>query len=268
MQGQQPAPANLLQWQPAAQPPPQPPQGAAGGGGAPTGLAAFGLSDATLQAFAAAMQGMVVAGVVSALLSLLPTAPGGKVARLSLLHLHFVCGVAGDSDLPPLWEAVVLGRGKTEGLATLNQALTRGLPSCRRLFGGRAHFSTSLPFLALIKNVSVTNPSLYPACAGGGFIPWLTWQGTVEAFTCGVADASLLAKQLDGRLALADSLCTAARVRLAAIPSAEEALRDLGTFAFIASHLFSTGRQHSSAVAELLRLIERLEELHTKFLAY
>ena len=63
---------------------------------------------------------------------------------------------------------------------------------------------------------------------------------------------------------MSDSLRTAARVRLAAIPSAEEAFRDLGTFAFVASHLFSAGGQHSSAIAELLRLIERLEELHTE----
>ena len=154
--------------------------------------------------------------------------------------------------------------GKTEGLATLNQALMRGLPSCWRVFGGRAHFSASLPLLALIKNVLLMNPSQDPACAWGGFTPWLTWQGTVKAPTRGVADASLLARQLDGRLESADSLRTAARVRLAAIPSAEEALRDLGTFAFVASHLFSAGGRHSSAVAELLRLIERLEELHTK----
>ena len=108
------------------------------------------------------------------------------------------------------------------------------------------------------------NPYLDPECAGGGFTPWLTRQGTVEASTRGGADASLLAQQLDGRLASADSLRTAARVCLAAIPSAEEALRNLGTFAFVASHLFSTGGRHSSAVAELLRLIERLEELHTE----
>ena len=149
------------------------------------------------------------------------------MARLSVLHLRFACGVAGDNDLPPLWEAVALGRGKTEGLANLNQALMRGLPSCRRVFGGRAHFSASLPLLALVKNVLLMNPSLDPACAGGGFTLWLTRQGTVEASTRGGADASLLAQQLDGRLASADSLQTAARVRLAAIPSAEEALHDL-----------------------------------------
>ena len=55
----------------------------------------------------------------------------------------------------------------------------------------------------------------------------------------------------------------AARVRLAVIPSADKALHDLGTFAFVALHLFSAGRRHLSAVVELLRLIEKLEDLHT-----
>ena len=73
------------------------------------GLAALDLSDANLQAFTAALQGVVTAGVVSDLPSPLPAAPGGKVACLSLLHLPFACGMAGDSDLPPIWEAVALG---------------------------------------------------------------------------------------------------------------------------------------------------------------
>ena len=51
---------------------------------------------------------------------------------------------------------------------------------------------------------------------------------------------------------------------LAAIPYLYEVLRKLGTFAFVVSHLFSAGRQDSSAVAELIRLITRLEELHTE----
>ena len=54
-----------------------------------------------------------------------------------------------------------------EGLATLNQALTRGLTSCLRIFRGRAHFSASLPLLAFVKNMSLLNPSLDPACTGG-----------------------------------------------------------------------------------------------------
>ena len=151
-----------------------------------------------------------------------------------------------------------------DGLATLNQALMRGLPSYRRIFGEKAHFGASLPLLVFVKNVNLLNRSLNPACTGGWFTPWLTRQGLVEASTHGGSDASLLAQQLDGCLALADSLRMAARVRLAVIPSADEALCDLGTFAFFALHLFPAGGRHLSAVAELLLLIERLEELHTE----
>ena len=67
------------------------------------------------------------------------------MAPLSLLHLRFVCGVSADVDLPPILELVARGQGKMDGHATLNQALMRGLSSCRRIFRGRAHFSTSVP---------------------------------------------------------------------------------------------------------------------------
>ena len=114
------------------------------------------------------MQGVLTAGVVLALPSPSPSAPRGKMARLSLLYLHFAYGVVGDDDLPPLWEAVTLGQGKTEGLATLNQALMRGLPSCRRVFGGRAHFGASLPLLALVKTTSLIVPPGTEHALGGG----------------------------------------------------------------------------------------------------
>ena len=55
----------------------------------------------------------------------------------------------------------------------------------------------------------------------------------------------------------------AVRVRLAVILSADEALCDLGTFAFVVLHLSSAGGSHLSAVANLLQLIERLEDLQT-----
>ena len=38
-----------------------------------------------------------------------------------------------------------------EGLATLNQALMRAMPSCFRVFAGRDYFSASLPLLAFVK---------------------------------------------------------------------------------------------------------------------
>ena len=90
-------------------------------------------------------------------------------------------------------------------------------------------------------------------------------QITVEASTHGGDDTSLLSQQLHGRLELLDSLRTSTRVRLASIRSMEEALLNLGTFAFVVLHLSSAGRWHLSAIAELLCIIERLEDLHTKF---
>ena len=56
----------------------------------------------------------------------------------------------------------------------------------------------------------------------------------------------------------------AARIRIGVIPSVDEALHDLVTVAFVATHLFSKGGRHAPAVAELLHLIDRLEELHTE----
>ena len=79
----------------------------------------------------------------------------------------FAYRVAGDGDLPHIWEALARGKVRAEGLTTLNQTLTRGFPSCLRVLGGKAQFSASLPLLAFVKNVSLWNPSLDPAYAGG-----------------------------------------------------------------------------------------------------
>ena len=57
---------------------------------------------------------------------------------------------------------------RIKGISNLNQTLLRGIPSFRRVFGGRAHFSASLPLLEFVKNASLLNPSLEPACARGG----------------------------------------------------------------------------------------------------
>ena len=124
----------------------------------------------------------------------------------------------------------------------------RGLPSFYLVFVGRDHFSASLPLLALVKNVSLLNPSLDPDFTGrgGGVTPWTTLQGLFEASTCGGADVFLLAQQLDGCLIPAGSFQVATRVRLTAILSVDEALCDLSTFALVVLHLFSTGGQHLS----------------------
>ena len=47
----------------------------------------------------------------------------------------------------------------------------------------------------------------------------------------------------------------AARVRLSVIPSMDEALRNLSTFAFVALHLLSMSGRHSSVIADILRLV-------------
>ena len=84
------------------------------------GLAALGLSYSTLQAVSTVLQVMVTAGMVSDIPHPTPVSPGGIIIHLSLFHLKFTCGVMGDIDLPPFWEAIAQGQGKTEGLATLN----------------------------------------------------------------------------------------------------------------------------------------------------
>ena len=136
-----------------------------------TGLAALGLSESALHAFAASLQGVVAAGVSASVPSPALSAPMVKVVTLSLLQLRFTCGVEVDGDLPLIWESVARGNGRMEGISTLNQALVMGLPSCRWVFGGRAYFSASLPLLVFVKNVSLLNPSLDPTCTGGGSRP-------------------------------------------------------------------------------------------------
>ena len=150
-------------------------------------------------------------------------------------------------------------------LAALKQNLMMWIPSCHRLFGGRAHFSSSLPLLLLVKKLFRCNPSLYPGYTGEvGFTPQRTFQGTVESAIHGMLVASLLPQQLYKRLPSVDSLRAEVRVRLDGIPSVYEALHDLGMFALVISHLFFAGRRHSSDIAEIFHLIERLKELHVE----
>ena len=83
-------------------------------------------------------------------------------------------------------------------------------------------------------------------------MPWLMRQGTVDVFTCGGANASFLAQHINGSLALEESLLNSLRVGVAIILSVDEALCDLGLFAFVALHLISLCWIHLSAIVELL----------------
>ena len=133
-----------------------------------TGLADLCLSDFALHSFAAALQGVATEGVTAAFPSPALSGPTGKVATLSLLHLRFAYGVAVDVNLPPIWESVARGRGKMDGLATLNQALMRGLPYCCRIIGGRAHFSASPPPARFCKKREPVEPLPRPRVYRGG----------------------------------------------------------------------------------------------------
>ena len=78
------------------------------------------------------------------------------------------------------------------------------------------------------------------------------------------SDASLLLQQLDIRLNTVESLWTSYWFLLVAIPYVDKLLRDFGTFSFVLSHLFSAGGRHATEITELLCLVKRTEELHTK----
>ena len=56
--------------------------------------------------------------------------------------------------LATIWEEVSRTNGRAEGMANLNYALMMGVPLCWRFFGGRVHFSYSLPLLSFVKNMA------------------------------------------------------------------------------------------------------------------
>ena len=82
-------------------------------------MAALGISDAADHAFAAALQGVVAAVLGAALPFTSPATPSGRVEVLLLLHLRSACGVAGDADLPTIWEELARVKGRMEGPTTL-----------------------------------------------------------------------------------------------------------------------------------------------------
>ena len=144
------------------------------------GLVALGIYDAAVHAFVATLQGVAMAVVVADLPYPSLAASAGRISALLLIHLHFTWGVVGDADLPPISEGVTRVRGLTQGLATLNQDILRGIPSCWRVFWWSSHFSASLPLLAFVNNFSIMNPSLEPVCSRGGFhtldiMPGYSW---------------------------------------------------------------------------------------------
>ena len=76
------------------------------------------------------------------------------------------------------------------------------------------HGTNYLPLLALVKNISLLNPSLDPACTegGGGVTPCLKFQNTTEVSTLVVLKASLLYQQLYGQITFTNTLWKATSV--------------------------------------------------------
>ena len=103
------------------------------------------------------------------------------LANTPPLHMQgsWGCGVEGDAELPLIWEEVDQAKRRIEGLTTLNQALLIWIQSYQRVFRGRAHFSDYLQLLDFINNVYLMNPSLDPACVGGGG-SHLGWHSRVQ----------------------------------------------------------------------------------------
>ena len=135
-----------------------------------TWISAFRLSDAAIHAFAAAMQGVVLEGVGEEPPYPSPDTPVGRVVDIFLLHLSFTCGVEGDGDLDSICKDVARSKVSTEGLSTLNQYLLQRIPYFQGFFGGRVHFSTSIPLLPLKKRL-YDEPLLVPRMRGVGGSP-------------------------------------------------------------------------------------------------
>ena len=66
----------------------------------------FPMPPARLCSWTTTLQGLMAAGVGSALPFPSPNAPAGRVVVLSLIYLCFSCRVSGGADLPPIWEEV------------------------------------------------------------------------------------------------------------------------------------------------------------------
>ena len=98
------------------------------------GLGDLGIFDAAIHAFTAVLQGVVAAVVGVSLPYPSPISPEGRVVAILILHFCLAYGMVGYGDLPPIWEEMSRGKGRTDEMATLNQTLIQGLLSCNWVF--------------------------------------------------------------------------------------------------------------------------------------
>ena len=160
------------------------------------------------------------------------------MSDLKKLHLRFVCGVATDAGIPPIWAEVQAASTKQSGFSLLSQYLLTGMGECRRDFLGHAdllHCST--PFYNFIAGDRFVNPGENPACPAGGMSLWTTLQGRGDIGTrIGDTNAELIA--LDNRNAQADLISRAAKVHLQALGGAANLQKEIGTKAYILDRIF------------------------------
>ena len=55
---------------------------------------------------------------------------GQGLSPIMRAHLHHICGVAGDKDVPTIWREMALAQTKAEGLALLSQFFLIEMSAC------------------------------------------------------------------------------------------------------------------------------------------
>ena len=95
---------------------------------------------------------------------------------MKLLHLRFVCGVATDAEVPPIWREVVQAPTKGAALSILNQYLWAVTEVCRWQFYGAADMMHVYGALFMfVHRDRFMNPGADPAWPAGGLSFRSTW---------------------------------------------------------------------------------------------
>ena len=79
-------------------------------------------------------------------------------------HLHHICGVAGDKEVPSIWRDMELVRTEAEGLALISQFFLTGMSACLSEFDRYADLlHISRPLFNFVKREDFTNYGNLPA---------------------------------------------------------------------------------------------------------
>ena len=88
------------------------------------------IRSAVKASIAATMQG--VAAVTTSAVEACSAADdcGRGLSLIMRSHLHYICGVAGDDNVPSIWREMASSRTKAEGLELLSQFFLTGMSAC------------------------------------------------------------------------------------------------------------------------------------------